>query len=330
MTSQPEHDAEETELLSPEEFQYAAIEAKLREWGLPYSIDTEFPLDRLEFREKTQAREQGHIAPSARVEEYAQQMRNGAVFPPIIIRRPNVLVDGNTRRAAAKRVHRKTFPAIIVDTKTDDVAKILAASLNQMGGERLTPGEAHEAAELMFAQRYPDSAIARELGRDMSQVRRWRNQRAVLERAEALGIGDKLATVPRTAVEPLAAVHLDRPFAALLDLFAAVRPKTAEVKEYIGEVQAQPSEDAQVAKVAELREELAPVGPPPGGAARKNIRRARMVAGNILGLRGQAETVFDPAKHDEELARWREVAEVVEEILAALQVSGQQGTVIGD
>ena len=77
-------------------------------------------------------------------------MRNGAMFPPILLMAPDLLIDGNTRLKAAQRIGRQTFPAIIVDTKTRDMALILAASLNQMGGERLTPEEAHEAAMRMM------------------------------------------------------------------------------------------------------------------------------------------------------------------------------------
>src|SRR5258707_15666421 len=106
----------------------------------------------------------------------ADHVPRGGVCPPMLIGKPNIMIDGNTRLAAAKRVGRKTFPAIVVEIDSPERAKILAAAVNQMGGERLTSGEAHEASLLMMQQGYPDLAIARELGRDMSQGRRWRIQ----------------------------------------------------------------------------------------------------------------------------------------------------------
>jgi hypothetical protein len=189
---------EEESMLSPEELQYAPLEAKLKEWQLSYNVDREFPIDQIRVSDDAQVRKVKEIAPAARVQEYAMQMRNGAVFPPILLRKPgNILIYGNTRIGAAKHIGRKTFPAIIVDTKTEDMHKILAAAVNQMGGERLSPDSAHEAALLMMQSGYPDSAIARELGRDLSQVRRWRNQREVLQRIETHGLNAQTEGVPR-------------------------------------------------------------------------------------------------------------------------------------
>jgi ParB-like chromosome segregation protein Spo0J len=309
----------EEEVLSPEELQYAALEAKLREWNLTYHAEREFPITDVNRLSEVQVREGSHIAPAQRVEEYAQQMRNGALFPPILLRTPNILIDGNTRLAAAKRIGRQTFPAVIVDTKTAEMAKILAASVNQMGGERLTATEAHEAALLMMRQGYPDAAVARELGRDLSQVRRWRNQRDVEERAERLGLADQLPVIPRNTLGTLSGISREEPFAELVKLFADVRPAEKQAREIVQQAVQAPSDEAAVAKVAEIREELAPVGPPPRAAARRELPLVRAAIGNLLKIRGRVDVAFDPAKRDEELKRWQELRQVIDEVLKALQ-----------
>jgi ParB-like chromosome segregation protein Spo0J len=312
-------DQEELEMLSPEELQYAPLLSKIKSWNLECEVNQEFPIDKIERSQAAQVRSAAHIAPSDRVEEYTQQMRNGAIFPPILIRKPSILIDGNTRLAAAKRIGRKTFPAIIVDVPTPELAKILAAAFNQMGGERLTPGEAHEAAQLMMQQGYPDQAVARELGRDLSQVRRWRNQHEVMQRAEHLGLTEKLTLIPRTTLGALAGVTHDEPFAELTKLFADVRPGEKQAKEMVTQVLQGSSDEAAVRTIAALREELQPAGPPPHAAVRSEVPLARAAIGTLMKLKNRATAGFDPAQHELELTRWMELRKVVDEVLAALK-----------
>lgn len=307
------------EVLSPEDLQVAPLVAKLREWNLAYEVDREFPIANVQRPDTVQVRQLVHIAPEQRVAEYAQQMRNGALFPPILLRTPNLLIDGNTRIAAAKRVGRKTLPAIIVDTKTPEMAKILAGAINQMGGERLTPNEAHEVAEMMMRQSYPDAAIARELGRDVSQVRRWRNQRNVEERAQRLGLKEKAELISPSTLPTLAGIAHDEPFAELTKLFADVRPKQADAKELAQQVVQATSDQAALQKIAELREELAPAGPPPHAATRSEIPLVHAAIANLLKLEGRVTAGIDPAKREKELELWERVRRLADEILQALR-----------
>lgn len=316
-TLAPEQD--ELEMLSPEDLQYAPLLAKIKSWNFDCEVDQEFVIDKIERSAAAQVRDASHIAPAQRVEEYTQQMRNGAIFPPILIRKPNVLIDGNTRLAAAKRVGRKTFPAIVVDIDTPERAKILAAAINQMGGERLTAGEAHEASLLMMQQGYPDVAVARELGRDLSQVRRWRNQRDVAARAEKMGLAEQAAAIPRSTLGALTAVTHDEPFAELTKLLADVRPAEKQAKEMASQVAQAPSDEAAVRAIAAMREELQPAGPPPHAAVRSEIPLVRAAIGNLLKLAGRASAGFDPVKRDDEVTRWTQLRKVVDEVLAALK-----------
>ncbi len=301
-------------------FHYLPFEAKLREWNLSYEIVPEFEIDKIRRDPTVQVRSGQHIAPKERVDEYAQQMRNGAQFPPILLYKPDILIDGNTRIAAAKRVGRKTFPAIVVNARRPEMGKILAASVNQMGGERLTAEEAHEASQLMMQEGYPDPAIARELGRDMTQVRRWRAERDVREHAARLELTEKVGQIPTTALRTLIAVTHDEPFTELTKLFADVRPTVNDAKEMVSKVAQAPSDEEAVKIIEGLREELAPEGPPPHKA---NVNRepslARMAIGNLLKFEGRPLAAFDPAKKDEDLERWTRLSVVVNDMLALLR-----------
>jgi ParB-like chromosome segregation protein Spo0J len=323
-TEAPDRLDQEEDVLTPEELQYAPLIAKLREWNLSYHVDPQFPIARIDVSGAAQVRDVAHIAPSLRIEEYRQQMANGAIFPPVLLRETAgnpLLIDGNTRLAAARKVGRKTFPALIVDTKTPEMALILAAAVNQMGGERLTAAEAHESAILMMQQNYPDGAIARELGRDLSQVRRWRTQQDVLKRAEALGLTEQTKLLSAGTLGKLAEVRHEQPFAELTRLFADVRPAEKQAKEMVGQVVQATSDEAAIKVIAELREELAPAGPPPHAANKgsNTVPLVRAAMGNLFKLSGRPREGFDPAKRDEELERWRKLRVLCDEMLEAMR-----------
>jgi ParB-like chromosome segregation protein Spo0J len=309
------------ETVLPPDWTYTPIIAKLREWNLVYEIVPDFPLSRVRRDEQSQVRQLSHIAPALRVEEYAQQMRNGAMFPPILLMRPDVLIDGNTRLKAAQRIGRQSFPAIVVDTKTRDMAVILAASLNQMGGERLTPEEAHEAALLMMRSNYPDMAIARELGRDISQVRRWRIQRDVQNRAESLGLAEQLQHIPRGSLGALASLTHEEPFVQTARLLAEVRPPEKQAKEMIAEIQQAPSDQAALAVVARMRDDLAPAGPPPRASTRKELPLVRAAIATVVKHEANLDTVINRSENERaaELARWTKLQQVVARALRYIE-----------
>lgn len=312
----------EAAMLSSEELQYAPLEAKLKEWGLVYTVEREFPIADVTIKAEAQVRDREHLAPKDRVAEYFMQMKNGAVFPPILLRVPgNSLIDGNTRIAAAKRAGRKTLPAILVDTKTEDMAKILAASVNQMGGERLSASEAHEAALLMWGAGYPDAAVAREVGRDLSQVRKWRDQRDALKRADELGLTKAAALLSGTTVSALASIRLDEPFKAMTQLLSEVRPTEKASKAMVAQVVEASSEAVALKVIDDLRQELAPAGPPPRAATRSERPLANAAVGTLLKFEGRPSAVVDPRKAQEELERWQRLARVVNDVIAVLQAA---------
>mgnify|MGYP003625572595 CR=1 FL=1 len=307
---------EEKDMLSTVELQFATLEQKLIEWGLPYTVNLEFLIDDIEFSPAAQVRAAANLAPKERVEEYRMQMQSGAKFPPILLRSPgNIMIDGNTRVAAAKRVGRQTIPAILVDTKTEAMHLMLAASVNQMGGERLTGPDAHAAALLMLQGGFPDSSIAREMGRDQSQVRKWRTQQEVLTRATSMNVDLDGVTV--AVIERLADIRLDQPFVEAAQLFSEIRPKSNEAKEIVTAIATASTEEAAVQVVKDLRDEYAVAGPPPKARNRES-GLAHAAIGNLVKFEGRPSAAFNPAQREEELVRWQKLSSIVASVLEAL------------
>jgi hypothetical protein len=193
-----------------------------------------------------------------------------------------------------------------------------------MGGERLTPSEAHETALLMLKTGYPEATIARELGRDLAQVRRWRNQQDVVDRAGKLGFTEEqLKPLARTTLGTLAQVRLNEPFKEILRLFTEVRPGEKQGREMVDKVNQAASESAALRVIDDLREELAPAGPPPRAATRE-IPLARAAIANLVKFQGRPSAAFDPRKADEEFARWERIAQVANEVMTAIRAVQQE------
>lgn len=322
MVSATDERLDSASMLTAQELQYAPLEAKLAEWRLPFRVVNDFKVEDITQLEEAQVRGTTERAPARRIEEYAMQMRNGAQFPPILLMSPgNVLIDGNTRLEAAIHIGRKTLPALIVETGSVDMAIILAASINQMGGERLTSEAASKAAQRMIALDYPDAAIARELGRDLTQVRRWRNRQAVADHAEALGISDSVSQIPKTTIEKLANVVQDEPFKQLATLWSEVRPSATDAQKMVEAVTSAASEADAVKVVQEYREELSPNGPPPHAASRSELPLLRAACGMIAKFDGRPITAFDPRKASEELARWERVQFIAGQVVEAIKAT---------
>ena len=88
-------------------------ESLLTTWKIPFRLDPEFALAKVKVSDIAQVREDAHRAPRRNVDEYAAQMSAGAKFPPIVLTEGGLLiVDGNTRLAAAQKNGHMSFSGI--------------------------------------------------------------------------------------------------------------------------------------------------------------------------------------------------------------------------
>ena len=296
------------------------IEAKLRDWNLSYEYKPEFAIGEIRNVDWTQVREATHIADKDTLAEFQTQMSQGAVYPPIVIMHPDVLIDGNHRIAAAKRLHRKTFAAFIVQFNSVDLAKSFNAAMNQLNGRRLTSREAFEAATTMMARGMADEAIAREIGRSPSSVRDMRRRNEFAERSAAIPEIAKLAAgISEKSQIKLAQISHDPAFAEAVKVVAETRAPAKTVTEVVDAARSARSDADAIDAVRAKRAEMQPAGPPPHRVTiPAEVKQAAMHVGGLLKLAPNPLALLDvstPERRADSLAKWTKVRDLAAEVV---------------
>lgn len=297
------------------------VEAKLREWNLSYEYDPEFAIDEIRNVEWTQVRQLAHrTADKDTLAEFQTQMTQGAVYPPVVLMHPNVLVDGNHRISAAKKLHRKTFPAFVVNFNSVGVATSFNAVVNQQNGRRLTSDEAFEAARGMMALHMSDEAIARDIGRSPSSVRDMRRRNEFAERSAAIPEITKLAaSIPQAAQIKLAQISHDPAFAEAVKVVAETRAPAKTVTEVVEAAKSARTDADAIDAVRAKRAEMAPAGPPPHRVmVPAEVKQSVMYLGGLIKLAVNPLALLDvatPERRTESLAKWTQVRDLAVEVI---------------
>ncbi|HSS10538.1 MAG TPA: hypothetical protein VLL25_11670 [Acidimicrobiales bacterium] len=302
----------------PETTHNPQAESIFRRWNLPFELVEAFPVADIQDIAGQQVRFRANIANHDIVEEYFEQFRNGAAFPPIVLARPGTMIDGNTRVAMARKAELATFPAYLVTVPSLDLAKALGAALNQIGGQRLTTAEAYQAAVDMMGENlhFTDTQIAQTTGKASWQVKNWRNEQDAARHAQKTNTAEQFAAVPKTQHKTLAKIVHDEPFAAAVKLAGSRRLPNAVVKDMVNRVVLAPSEDEALNLIDMVSIEN-PAGGPDGLTVVRNTkaRHMRMILPQVINLRPPEELYeADKAQEDEKI--WREVRRVVEAQIA--------------
>jgi transposase-like protein len=301
------------------------VETLLKEWNLRFDLIEAVPLDSIIHVPEQQARSVAHRALPENVESFYQHMKNGAQFPPMVLREPRILLDGNTREAAALKLGMQVFPCYVVhDIANDSMARALSGAINQLGGQRLSGDEAQElAVEMLYGElKLPVGEVARYVGRSATQITKWRRQTEVLNHAERLGIADQLKAISVNQRGKLADVQLDEPFRRLVEVIAGAKPPSGELTKVVREVESASSEADAIATIDAAAADWRPTGPSGRVVRNEKARRARMVVPQLLNLR--AAELFEPDKADEDLRMWERLREQVEEVLRAFALRASQ------
>jgi len=293
----------------------ARYEAKFQEWNLEYRLEPAFPIDQLRVADWAQVRNANHVAPLDEVEEYRQQMANGANFPPVILMAPETLIDGNTRLAATKKLHKKTIAAYLINFPSVPMAKSLAAAINNLGGKRLSPEEAVEAAKLLMDMHFADEAIAREVGRSVEQVRRIRNQLEFVERTQALHLEHAAARVSPDNRARLNSVKHEPVFGEFVQFVAQAVPAKKTVTDLLKQVHNASSDADAISVIREAKRDYSTAGPPPHDRdtpISPQVRQVVMHVSALAKLSVDPEALFDPRedKRDERVQQWQQVAQL--------------------
>jgi ParB-like chromosome segregation protein Spo0J len=296
------------------------IEAKLRDWKIPYEYVAEYPLADVKNVDWTQVREDEHLEDKETLAEFRTQMSQGTVYPPIVIMDPDVLVDGNHRVRAAKGLRRKAFPAFVARFNSVDLAKTFAAAMNQQNGRRLTPAEAYQAALTMMRRGMADEAVAREIGRSVEAVRQMRRRKEFAERSAQLPeIADVADQVRQTQQVKLAQIKHDPAFVEAVKVVAETKPKEGVVSDIVKAVSQARTDSEAVAAVRAIRDELAPAGPPPRRIiVSSEVRQARAHLGGLLKYAETPAVLLDvvtPEARQAAVERWTKTRDLANQIL---------------
>ena len=296
------------------------IEAKLIEWNIAYEYVADYPVAAAKVVDGTQIRSAEHRVSEQQADEYAAQMKNGAIFPPIVLTDSDILLDGNTRLQASKKNKRNDIPAFKCKFPNMLLARAFAGALNQQGGRRLTKEEANRAATDLMRFHYNDEAISRELGYSRTQISNWRKEEECTERAKRTMVTGSLDRVKKADQWKLAQIPLDAPFAAAVELVADVKPGAKDLSTLVKDVRAANSEADQLQVIAQHRGLLIPAGPPPHHhvPVAEQMRAARMTIPRLVKLRGEEDLLveLDVARRGPWVESWRTLRDLSVEVLA--------------
>jgi ParB-like chromosome segregation protein Spo0J len=302
-----------------------AIEAKLREWNIKYTYDPDMKLADISVLEAAQVRSAEHIADDAQVEEYTEQMRNGAVFPPMVLQGDRLMLDGNSRHKAARKLRMKTFPVFHCEFPNIELGRTFAASINQQGGRRLSPEEAHGAALSLLKFGHTEESVARELGYSRTSIQNWKKEADFAARAKEARVDTEGARLSKAIQHKLADIKQHAPFAQAVELVAEIQPKPSVVTELVKAVKDAPSESDALAVVEAKRAELVPTGPPPArpAAVPPELARIRRSLPNVVKDAATPSLLVEsePSRREAAVKQWEVLHDLVDAVLGLYRAS---------
>jgi hypothetical protein len=293
------------------------VEHILNSWNLRFEIVEAVEIATIARVDDQQARSVAHRATPELVAEYYEHMKAGAPYPPIVLRNPRLLLDGNTRLAAAEKLGLAYAPAYIVsDIATNEMARSVSGAINETNGVRLSEAEAYErAVEMMFGElKFPPEAIAFAVGRSASQVKRYRRQAVTAQRAERLGITENLRAVqPASHREKLADIAWDEPFRRVVSAISGVKVPAGELAALLRDMDNATSEAAQIELIEAAATQWRPIGPTQRIAHNKKAQHMRMLIPQLLKV--TPAEIIDTGKAEHDRALWDQLRVQVDAVL---------------
>jgi len=210
-------------------------------FGLRWHLEAQYDVSKTDPSRRIQVRESEHYAPKENVKTFAYQMGQSPNFPPIVVTADNWIVDGNTRVGA--RIYRKDkfTPAIMIDVVYSTMSKnqkiemeALAATFNQLGGQRLTRQEVVEMTKKLVGLGWTGDKIAKAIGAPQSVVNSIKRQQAGAKKLSKVGLSatafddSSLKVFGNEALQRLN----DVPFKELATLHADAGLKSAETIDF--------------------------------------------------------------------------------------------------
>jgi hypothetical protein len=267
-----------------------------------------------------------------RVDEYADAMRRGDVFPPVVAHGRSgryIIVDGNHRLQAAIKAHKPLGTYLV----TADAATLVLLSYEANTRHGLPTSEDERIAQALYLVDNGSSnrIAAATLNLPLRLVDKAVNTRSYGQRFVELN-------VPRLTIEKLsepvkrrlAMVNTDEGLLALLDVVVGAKLSSSEVADVVTQINAHRSATKQLAYVEGLREAYADrLGKSGGGVlgssklrgAQTPKARAAMGVGTILNLPDDLDAVakaYAGPERDEARKRFQLAARKLNELARKL------------
>lgn len=230
----------------------AAVERWIQKFDVKYSRLLDLPLSQIDERRsrQNQAREVAVIDDS--VNRYAAALKSGDMFPPVVGFYSSgkvVLIDGNNRDAAHRKVSAQTIRAFVLDPETpSETIHLMTVDANAHHG--VTPSlqwRLSQANHLMNIG-HSQEAACEATAVSKYQLNDYRRSVTAEQRARALRINDFAGLATITKVK-LGALPSDPVFASAARAVIDTDMKSAEVIEFVKRVKAEPSESQMITAV---------------------------------------------------------------------------------
>jgi hypothetical protein len=191
-------------------------ESILAERGIAYSFEADLPLDSVQRPEGENGWSPRHRASEGVVGTYAVQMRQGAVFPAIVVTDSFQVIDGDCRLAAKLRCGATSIAAYVCAAVSASEIRSLSVELNHVNGQRMTSDEVRNfvVSCMRSGVVVEPTTCARITGIKASTIARWVTIEHCRVRATSQGLSTD--AVSDAALVAVASARLDRVFADLL------------------------------------------------------------------------------------------------------------------
>lgn len=251
------------------------IEKLLDEHGISYTYEAMVPLSDLERHADAQSR-LGTVK-QADVRGYAEQMKQGAIFPPVVLWEDSVegwvIVDGNTR-VLAKRKNKATHTdAYVVDLSTSAEAIVVSAIFNGTNGQPLSTSEIKRAIlanEKMGTKRYSAKRLAKDYGVSAAYVSKIINVARAKDDLVALGVD--VNALHDSALDKIGKITDDAVKRDLANLAIDAKLSQPDLAAVVRDVKAKGAEADRLKVVSDSRTEQA--------RRIEDVKQGRAVSGN--------------------------------------------------
>lgn len=315
-----------------QENRYLPYEAKLNASKVNFIYAARVALTDITRYASAQARLR--LAGSSTVNEYAEKMRAGEVFPPLVLSEHEgggyTLLDGNTRKAAYEKRGQTHADAYVITDVTDENQQVYISGLfNTINGVPFAKDEFVRMVKAGKAMDPPmsDARLAKDLGLPPARVSRIVAIERFNKRADALGLTKDITDDTKMLLAPIPDNAVVK---SVLDLALDADLKGKDLRPLLKKVNGKKSEKERLKVVKDERADYATTIKDVAAGRTSTAppsKDSRMALGRIHSLMGKFPNVDDwvpvrPEARDEWLPKIKAVAVFLDTLAIAYEAAG--------